>query len=881
MLTQIPLNDFSNVKPDETTLEYLDRTYGNKLTSEELKLELEAYTNGEQRFLKQLYRQIENNEFAENKVAKPLLETLIPKFIIGWNEWLKQSEAKRGKKQIAFGILKDIQSELIATITVKVALMSVAGKDPQKIQKVAVRIGKEIEDEVRFSRLREIESKNLKTYMQTGLKQRVGKTYKREFLKAVERIALSDDEYKNIEEWGKWSETNLTHCGLKCIEVLIGTTQLVDMKRISAGDPKNDGEYLFLSDEYSKLLMDRAISLAGISPMFQPTVIPPKDWTGTKGGGYWSKGKKPLSFIRVYSKSHLKRYDSLEMPRVYEAINLAQKTAWCVNKNVLEVVNAIKQWKNIPNDIIPSEEHEELPTVPFDIDTNEIALKNWKKEASLVYKRRKARVSKRLAIEFTINQAIKFSKYDKIYFPLNLDWRGRVYAIPYFNPQGNDLSKGLLTFADKKPIGERGFYWLKVHGANTAGVDKVSFEERIKFIEDNHNEIIKIAKDPLANLWWTELDSPFCFLAFCFEYHNVIQYGLDYECSLPVSFDGSCSGIQHFSAMLRDEVGGNAVNLVPQDTVQDIYKVVADKLIDILKIDAENGSEDEIEVVTNEDTGEIIEKVKLGTKTLAMNWLQFGINRKVTKRCVMTLPYGAQEYGFAQQILEDTINPAIMDGNGELFDKQGPLYARYLAKNIWIVVNETVVAATKVMDWLKSLVKLASKPKDKLLDKPKPIYWRTPDDFVVWQSYKVFNEKRIELTFLGKTRLQTTIQEPTKTDEINTRKQVSGISPNFVHSMDGCHLRSILLFCKEKYNINSFALIHDSFGTLPVDAENLFKGIRQTFVNMYDNFDVLQMFYDDMYDQFINKENLAELPELPPRGKLDLNQVLSSNFAFA
>jgi len=43
------------------------------------------------------------------------------------------------------------------------------------------------------------------------------------------------------------------------------------------------------------------------------------------------------------------------------------------------------------------------------------------------------------------------------YFPSNLDFRGRVYPIPpYLHHLGSDLSRGLLTFAEGKPLGERG-----------------------------------------------------------------------------------------------------------------------------------------------------------------------------------------------------------------------------------------------------------------------------------------------------------------------------------------------------------------------------------------------------------------------------------------
>ena len=61
-----------------------------------------------------------------------------------------------------------------------------------------------------------------------------------------------------------------------------------------------------------------------------------------------------------------------------------------------------------------------------------------------------------------------------IYFPMNLDFRGRVYPIPpHLNHLGNDLCRGLLAFSRKKPLGERGLFWLKIQVANLYGNDKV------------------------------------------------------------------------------------------------------------------------------------------------------------------------------------------------------------------------------------------------------------------------------------------------------------------------------------------------------------------------------------------------------------------------
>ncbi|MGM2842403.1 DNA-directed RNA polymerase, partial [Bacillus cereus group sp. Bce002] len=83
-----------------------------------------------------------------------------------------------------------------------------------------------------------------------------------------------------------------------------------------------------------------------------------------------------------------------------------------------------------------------------------------------------------------------------------------------------------------------------------------------------------------------------------------------------------------------------------------------------------------------------------GTKTLAKGWNTYGVTRKVTKRSVMTLPYGSKEYGFSDQLLEDIIKPAVDSGNGTMFTDPGQ-YARYLAKHIWNAVSTVVVAAVE------------------------------------------------------------------------------------------------------------------------------------------------------------------------------------------
>jgi DNA-directed RNA polymerase len=888
----IEKHDFSDVSNAIEPFNLLADHYGQDLAVKQLQLEHEAYTEGERRFIKNLERQTERGELADNQVAKPLMQTLVPKIAQAVREWHEGPDGKlsTSRPSVAFTMLsteekavKDrslrISCESAAVIILKVILSKLVKPEGIPITPMASAIGRTLEDEIRFGRIRDKEKEHFKKAIADNLNKRAGASYKKAYMQAVEASMLEQGQLEDA--WGTWSPTEAVHVGIKMLEIVIQSTQLVELKRYGAGNAAADVEMVHLSDCWVKKMAQRGFSLAGIAPVYQPCVVPPKPWTGVVGGGYWAKGRRPLPLIRLGSKSAVARYEDVYMPEVYDAVNIIQNTPWKVNKKVLDVVNMVEKLNNTPIDDIPQME----PLKPEDYaGETEEELKAWKKAAAGIYRREKARQSRRLSLSFIVNQANKFSQFKAIWFPYNMDWRGRVYAVPMFNPQGNDMQKGLLTLAVGKPIGADGFKWLKVHGANCAGIDKVTFEERIKWVEDNHDNIMATAKAPMDSIeWWGKLDSPFCFLAFCFEYAGVMHHGLSYSCSLPIAFDGSCSGIQHFSAMLRDHIGGHAVNLTPSGKVQDIYRIVSDRIEEELKVLLVNGTDNEMATHEDKKTGEITERLKLGTRELARQWLTYGMSRKVTKRSVMTLAYGSKEYGFADQVYEDIVMPAIDSGSGAMFTEPSQA-SRFMAKMIWEAVSVTVVAAVDAMKWLQGAAKLlAAEVKDKktgeILKPCLPVHWVTPDGFPVWQEYRKKDTTRLNLMFLGSFNLQPTVNKGTK-KELDKHKQESGISPNFVHSQDGSHLRKTVVHTHRKYGVMSFAVIHDSFGTIPADAEYLFRGVRETMVETYRDNDVLLDFYEQ-FEYQLHESQRDKLPELPKKGKLNIEDILSSDFAFA
>lgn len=429
-------------------------------------------------------------------------------------------------------------------------------------------------------------------------------------------------------EWEPWPAPDKMHLGKLCIDLLIESTGHVELIQIPKG--KNQTVYhLIPSQETLRWLEKQHQHLELLSPTFLPMIVKPKDWTTPFDGGYIGDLAGKLKLVKTHNPNYLDELANLEMPLVYQAVNMVQSTAWRVNAQVLKVVEDFWQ-QDIEIAGLPAREDRTPRPCPFPRELKPALMEksqfntfmDWKREAACVYEQNIINRSKRLLFSKILFVAHKYVHEPEIYFPHALDFRGRVYALPNFlNPQGNDMAKGLLTFAQGKPIeNENAARWLAIHGANLYGHDKVGFDERVAFIQEMSETIQLIAADPLTYQEWTEADKPWQFLAFCFEWAGFIQQGYGFVSCLPIALDGSCNGLQHFSAMLRDEIGGAAVNLLPSEKPEDIYQRVADVAIQKLKEEAASGSDNVL---------------------LATQWLSFGVNRKITKRPVMILPMAA------------------------------------------------------------------------------------------------------------------------------------------------------------------------------------------------------------------------------------------------
>lgn len=830
------------------------------LMSLQLQLEEEMTKRGAEKYFRDVSKAIETGREEGTAYGQAILSGKIDVLAKAISEWkVETSKGNAARWAIAYNLVKTMDDHTLAFLTLKNVLAGISGL--RTLQFVGVAIGTAIEDEARFSQVRETEKKKYEKIVK-GAKRRSSYHYKHIY--AVRQA-------ERIDEWTKWTRTDRLHLGIKMLDILMATLGLVEITHQKV-DKNQSIKYVRALPDTLEWIEKKSDVAALLRPVYEPMVVHPKDWSDPWGGGYISSYIKPLKLVKTKNKAYLEELKHTDMPIVYEAVNALQRTAWQINSQVYKVMQELWDSGSTLGGM-PPRMGVEMPPLPHDIDTNEEAKRQYRISAARAHMHNLSLTGQRIGFSITLSIAKRYEKYRRVFMPYQMDFRGRIYAVPHLNPQGSDAAKGLLRFANGKPLGEEGWKWLAVHGANTAGHDKVSFEDRVNWVLENEDEILAIANNPFDNRGWcgtvgnVEVDKPWQFLAFCFEWKGYAEHGESFVSKLPVSLDGSCSGIQHFSAMLRDESGGRAVNLTPSELPQDVYRLVADRVMEQVQQDLVSGTDD---ALAHNEEGEAY--VVEGTKTLAKQWSEFGITRKTTKRSVMTLAYGSKQYGFKEQLMEDILRPAKYAAKaGGVFPFGGDGYkaADYMARLIWTSVNQVLVAASKAMKWLQGAAALAAAEQ-------LPVKWTTPVGFPVMQAYADVSTHRVLTAISGKAVYLTMYKDK---EDLDRRKQSQGIAPNFVHSCDAAHMKLTIVRAKQE-GITNFAMVHDSFGTTAGDMETMFRVIRESFVEMYQTVDVLGEFREEIARQ-LSEKNLEKLEGLPELGTLDISSILESKYAFA
>lgn len=786
------------------------------------------------------------DEEANLPPGRQLLKFCVEPVTAAINAFLAEAcSGKAGRRHNAVDFLLLTEPEEIAYLTTRVMVNSSIAQS--LVQTVSIQVADAIIENLEFKAFKDMNKAGYKGY----LKKQEQRGYSRQRRSAVKKLFAA--EGVSIE----MSQQEKATVGLKCMELVIEATGFFEMEKVKRA--KGYAYSLRPSAPLQIWLDQQHARCSLLEPINMPMIVRPRRWRSPNYGGYLTP-RHGNRFVKQRNKAYHEEIRNIDLSRVYDAVNHVQDTPWRINRRVLDVMEQV--W-NSGGTLggLPKLDDDPLPPKPVDIDTNEEAKAEWKRKAGEVYAHNAERVSARMSVHQGLWVARKFADEGSVYFPHELDFRGRVYPIPAFgpSPQGSDWQKALLEFTDGMPLGLDGFRWLCIHIANLFGVDKVPFAERTQWVTDHLPQLIDSAENPLDGArFWTTADSPYMALAACFELAEAHQLEdpTAYVSRLPVALDGSCSGLQHFSAMLRDERGGRAVNLVPAERPQDVYKEVA--------ADAQAVADATLEITYETADGE--------TVTIPNPWRGGRVTRAIAKRPTMTYCYSATRFGMQGMILQ-----TLKELDRELAAKgEGPYLggadnyhcAMWLSHVIYSSIRSTVSAASTAMDWLREVAKVAA-------EGGLPLWWTTPMGLPVLQEYKTQKGTRIDTHWAGQ-RLQVVIK--VDDENIDSRAQANGVAPNFVHSLDASHLQAVALRCKEE-GIRHLAVIHDSFGTHAANTGRLSRILRETFVEQYSG-DVLGSFYEELKAQ-LGEELAARLPAPPKAGDLDLTVILEADYTFA
>lgn len=624
---------------------------------------------------------------------------------------------------------------------------------------------------------------------------------------------------------------------------------------------------------------------------YEPVEYIPEDFTTIYSGGYKTIHNP---FCKNESSRFFKEAADKDFTRLFNVVNMMQKTAYEIHQKTFEVVdyyytNEIDIKTEKGGFIIPSRAKS-----TYEEETDEIKrCKEIEKERKELYKkyspkskiitafnkqykneidelrRHKMAIKRDIVVEntnkgklsqysFSIERCAKKMLGKKFYLPIQLDSRGRQYYRPFLNPQSTDFVKGLFNFAEKEDISTdletdelQQFF---IQGANEFGEDKIIDSKKVNWVLENMQDILDCAKNPYDNsAMWRRADKPVMFLQFCFEFQKYLTAVGNNEKSFNTGIirwsDGKCNGIQHLSAISRDEKAGKLVALIDEDEeLIDIYQTVAKGAYETLKNCTKRnvvkfqkearikGKKELVDWLRTEDGFEF----KAKFLNVAKKWKKMdSIPRDIAKQPTMTIAYNAKDEGRKSQVLSALFD--IDQKGGELpFDYTDyDAAAEFMGHLLCYTCTHTmpnVIALMKKIEMLSSIYTKYIINEPIVIDMP---YFNFP--FI--QDYKTEKRRHIQISHKKESYFLYYKDELATTSAAKMR---NALPPNTTHDGDACHEFLTAEDLMVNHNVKNFAGVHDSYGVSPKHAKQLNDSVREMFIKLHTENNMFQHYVDCM-----------------------------------
>lgn len=610
--------------------------------------------------------------------------------------------------------------------------------------------------------------------------------------------------------------------------------------------------YIQLTPDALELINEGHEKRMVLRPAMWPMVCPPSPWKDNRGGGYYTI-QRAIVFQAPSIVTEQLRADPC--PTMDAMCNLAGSVPLAVNDGVYDV--ASKLWDRgggvggQPLKTMP------LPEPPEGFDAQaprghrwdgvDKAVKDqWIAERSNARRAARMAAGKQHAYSTAMSMAGELKHEQHFHVPHRACFRGRIYPFcEYLHYHEGDTVRGLLQMGEPVPLGRDGERWIKIHAAGCFGVDKVSIADRIAWVDEHAADIERSAANPMGYRWWADASEPWQFLASCYALTDSRAAQ-----RLIVKMDGSCNGLQHFSAMLRDEVGGALVNLVPGDKPADAYSAVLD-------VFEQRVATDSYPMTLKLSGGKT---VSLDAAVCAREILAT-MSRKQRRKCVktpvMTKYYGVTLAGAKIQVME-----VLVEFGFDSRDPKVRAARAYIAKRVLEIANEMVPGATRAMDWIGNYAAAIAKAGHHPM-------WTAPSGWKVRKYYGKWHSTMAKTPF-GNLRYYDNTHPPRR---VPPKKLRQATPANVVHSIDAAHL--YLIQRRGAREGVAVVPVHDAFGTHAGHAGSLHENVLSSFVDLHRN-DLLA----NLEDQWRAAYPDVSAPTRPAHGTLDIEAVYRSHYAF-
>jgi DNA-directed RNA polymerase len=714
---------------------------------------------------------------------------------------------------------------------------------------------------------------------------------------------------------------------------------LIENELLSISDEKKDNSITTvrinnkLKRKFRNYLKDIALKT-----IYKPMVIEPIDWSDMYHGGFLEfegmDERYKLSLMKAYTKKEKEKISQIEVPKeILKAINYLQKVGYKIDKRVLKLIEDMlddftfeksrifyKVLLELKDEIQPKDE-KELENYLLSQNKKYFADKFEKKYISNKekYVKEALKIGKNLfknlnfnkiKIEYELlkfdisleniilNIAKEYSKFDSIYFVWNMDFRGRIYPVQtLLHPQGSDLAKALLVFDEEKRV--KNIDWFKIHGANLYGIDKETYENRIKWVTENEDKIISVAN---GSDFWMEADEPFEFYQFCLEYAKYKKDPKNFKTSIPIAIDGSNNGLQHISTLFRDKKTAKRVNVLPTQKVEDVYMDVLEEFMKLVDKEIEEFDKNKGKYICEngkyyQEKKDIKNLIRISTLNKIKEFLDKASDEEIENFHIhiMKLDLKKYEIDFIKEYFKNptelpnkTIYQLLLKEIDKKFIKLNDKYVKIETKKELVTTpiiksiknkinNRSFIKkpvmidsygagerakAEKIADYISGLVEdsilgLVSKDLAKLVEKAidivtssASIYDRymqkcakdilKSDKIIEWKTPLGLLVSQVEYEKKEGKDIQfnnVKISYKIETDKVDKKTSTKGFAPNFIHSLDATHLYMTLNALSEK-GITHIRVIHDSFAVYPDDVGMLQDILKEKFIELYKNFDM-------------------------------------------